>query len=196
MVKSIGVDPREAGGGEAVLPDGLRHHLDEDLVQAEDRDHGESRQVPAATRPQQAGQRGRDPPGEGDAEHDLQDRSDDRDDHRQRAMSESHGDAELADQAGERPCPGRRRGQQAGHQRPGPQRVQRQRRRVERAVQAGQEERQDQPAERECGVQGRRQVHRRAVVAQSREPGEGSDGHDERQHRADDEGDLRRGTRA
>ena len=90
----------------------------------------------------------------------------------QRAARQAGRHAEQAEQVGQRPGSGGRGGQQSHGQRAGPQRVERQRGRVERAVQAEYEDRQDQPAEREHGEDDRGHVHRRGLAAEQGQDGQ------------------------
>ena len=110
--------------------------------------------------------------------------------HAECPLGQPDGHAEQADHVGQRPGAGGRGGQQADGERAGAQRVQGQRGRVQGAVEAEREQRQDQPAEREHGEDGGGLVDRRALAAQRRQDRERADRDQHGEDRADDEGDL------
>jgi hypothetical protein len=81
---------------------------------------------------------------------------------------------EQAEHVGQRPGAGSRGGQQAHGKWAGAQRVERQRGRVQGAVQPERDERQHQPAEREQRKDDRGHIHRRGLAAQQGKAGEGN----------------------
>src|SRR5690349_1373963 len=184
------VEAGEARGGNRAVADRLRHYLGEELIQREQRDDGERGQVPAPARAEQAGQGRRDEPGQGDAEQNLQQHRDHRDDNAECAAGQADRHAEQADDVCQRPETGERRRQQAGRERPRAQRVQREHRGVERAVHAEDQDRRYQPAEREHGEDDRRELYRGALAAEPGQDEESGDREQHSEHRADDEGGL------
>ena len=186
----------EARSGQRALGGQLRHDLDEALVHREDRDDQEGGEVLAAARAQHPGQARGHEPGQRDAEQHLQQHREQRDEHAERAAGQPDGHPEQADQGGRRPGAGGRGGQQAYRERAGAERVEGQRGGVQGAVEAEDDDRQDQPREPEHAEDHRGQVRRRDAAAQDGQEVEDAARDQRREDRAEDEGDPGPGRRA
>ena len=163
----------------------------------EDRDDQQGREVLAAARAQHPGQPSGHEPGQRDAEQHLQHHREQRHEHAERAAGQPDGHPEQAEQGRRRPGARGRGGQQPYRERADAQRVEGQRGGVQGAVEAEDDERQDQPREPEQGEDHRGQVRRRdATAAQHGQEVEDAARDHRREDRAEHEGDLGPGRRA